>query len=46
MEAGESHPDMTIGTPAHAADLAPLLKARAETLADWARDRSLWDEAP
>jgi len=43
MEQGKSHPDMTVGSPSNAAELAPLLKARAATLADWARDDSLWD---
>ena len=46
MRKGERHPDMTIGTPLDAAELAPLLKARAKTLADWARDDSLWNGSP
>lgn len=43
MAKGESHPEMRVGNPADAAELARLLKARADTLADWARDDSLWD---
>jgi len=46
MDRGQRHPDMTIGVPEDAAELAPLLKARAKIMGSWAKDDSLWDESP
>ncbi len=43
MEAGQTHPDMSVGSHANARELAPLLKKRSATLADWARDDSNWE---
>lgn len=43
MERGEQHPEAIIGTPAVWPELAPLLRARAGLLAQFADDDSLWD---
>jgi hypothetical protein len=44
MEKGKMHPDITIGGPEDATQLAPLLKARSSLLADWAQDDAIWDD--
>ncbi|MBK7874169.1 MAG: GNAT family N-acetyltransferase [Planctomycetes bacterium] len=44
MERGETHPEFDVGGPGDAAELAPLLRSRAEILESWAREDSLWDE--
>ena len=44
MLRGEPHPETTIGSPEYWAELGPLLKARAEILADLAVDDSIWDD--
>lgn len=44
MERGEEHPAMTVGKPEDAAELAPLLRSRAELLAAWVDDESFWED--
>jgi hypothetical protein len=44
MERGEQPVDITVGNADNAAELGPLLGARARTLASWANDDSVWDE--
>jgi ankyrin repeat protein len=44
MSRGEKHPTITIGTSDEWSQLEPLLRARAELLAQWAEDDSVWDE--
>jgi hypothetical protein len=44
MARGEKHPTITVGDPANAGELAPLLKARATLLAKWVEDDSLWED--
>ncbi|SRR5258708_1465116 len=44
LERGESHPIITIGNPNTFKTLAPLLKARAELLANCAEDDTEWPE--
>ena len=45
MERGEEPREITVGGPESAAELGPLLRARAQILADWVRDESVWEEA-
>jgi hypothetical protein len=42
LERGEQPPDTSIGNPQEAQTLHPLLRARAELLARWAADDSVW----
>ncbi len=42
MLRGESHPDIQIGSPESWPQLGPLLQSRADTLADFASDDSVW----
>lgn len=44
MGRGEQPADITVGSADNAAELGPLLDARARTLANWANDDSVWDE--
>ena len=44
MERGEEHASLSVGAPDDAAELAPLLKSRAQLLSTWVRDDSVWDE--
>ena len=44
MERGEEHPSISIGPPDERSDLAPLLRSRAETLAEWADEDELWSD--
>ncbi|MFC3322345.1 DUF4826 family protein [Mesorhizobium cantuariense] len=47
MVRGEEHEEFTIGGPADAATIAPLLASRAGTLLDWADDDDdVWDDDP
>jgi hypothetical protein len=39
----EPLPDFSVGNPQNAGELAPLLARRAELLAEWALDDSLWE---
>lgn len=43
MLKGERLPGFIVGNPKNAGELAPLLASRAEMLAEWALDDSLWD---
>lgn len=40
---GERMPNWTVGNAGNASELAPLLLARAELLAEWGRDDGLWE---
>jgi hypothetical protein len=42
MFKGERLADFSVGNPQNAGELAPLLASRAELLAEWALDDSLW----
>jgi hypothetical protein len=42
MERGEQPSGFTVGTPKNADELAPLLKARARILTQWANDDTVW----
>ena len=42
MERGEDHPELKVGDPERRAELAPLLRARANLLAGWAGDDRVW----
>jgi hypothetical protein len=42
MKRGEPHPEISIGSPENAAELAPLLDTRAQTMAEYARDDANW----
>jgi hypothetical protein len=44
MERGEQHASFSVGEAGDAAELAPLLKSRAQLLSSWARDDSMWEE--
>ena len=44
MERGEELANFRVGRREDAAQLGPLLRARAEILADWVRDDSMWEE--
>jgi hypothetical protein len=44
MERGEKHPTIRIGAPESWPELGPLLKSRAQMLAKWAKDDTVWDE--
>lgn len=44
MERGEEHPDLRLGSPESWTELASLLRARAELLAEWAEDDSVWPD--
>lgn len=44
LERGEQHPEFTLGDPAMARQLAPLLQERAEALSRLAADENLWRE--
>jgi hypothetical protein len=44
MELGKEHPAVSVGTSDDAAELAPLLKSRAQLLSEWVRNDSLWEE--
>lgn len=43
MSRGEEHPTVCLGTPDTWPVLGPLLKSRAEMLARWADDDSVWE---
>jgi hypothetical protein len=43
MMRGERLPDWSVGNAGNALELAPLLAARAELLADWGRDDEMWE---
>jgi hypothetical protein len=45
MSRGEKHPTSSIGTPETWSTLGPLLKSRAEILAEWTNDDEIWKEA-
>lgn len=45
LERGEQHPDFTLGDPAAAHMLAPLMAERAAALATLAADEELWPPA-
>jgi Domain of unknown function (DUF4826) len=44
MDLGKKHPTVNIGTPETWHSLGPLLKSRAQLLAKWAKDDTLWEE--
>jgi hypothetical protein len=43
MLKGERLPEFSVGNAGNAGELAPLLTSRAELLAEWALDDSLWE---
>jgi hypothetical protein len=43
MMRGERLPDWSVGNAGNALELAPLLAARAELLAEWGRDDGMWE---
>jgi hypothetical protein len=43
MLKGERLPGFGVGNVENAGELAPLLASRAEMLAEWAQDDTLWD---
>jgi hypothetical protein len=43
MMRGERVPDWSVGNASNALELAPLLAARAELLAEWVRDDAMWN---
>jgi hypothetical protein len=43
MMRGDLLPNWSVGKSANALELAPLLAARAELLAEWGRDDGLWE---
>lgn len=45
MERGEEQLEITVGRPENAAELGPLLRARAQLLGGWVRDESVWEGA-
>jgi hypothetical protein len=45
MLKGERLPGFSVGNSEYAGELAPLLASRAEMLAEWASDNSLWEYA-
>jgi hypothetical protein len=44
MKHGREPESITVGNPANAAELGPLLQKRAEVLSRWANDESVWGE--
>jgi hypothetical protein len=43
MRRGESFAGFSVGDPENSGELAPLLESRAELLASWALDGTLWE---
>jgi hypothetical protein len=43
MLKGERLPDFSVGNPENEGEMAPLLATRAQLLAEWALDDSLWE---
>ncbi len=44
MQRGEKHPSINLGQPEAWSQLASLLRSRAQVLARWVSDDSVWDE--
>ena len=44
MESGQSNAQYSIGSEGDANELAPALRARAQILAEWAADDTIWED--